>query len=410
MQHKNSIFHYGFVIVACCFLMIFLNVGLVYSCAGLFYVSVAQELKVSVGDLGLYVSFIYALSSLTLSLSTHITQRFSYRQILTATCLLLALSYFGFSQAQRLWHFYLAGSFVGICMAFQLYLSWPTLINRWFKKQVGTMIGLCSAGSGLGGVLLSPVVIYGIEHYGWRNTYLFFGFVILAVMTPLMAFLLRDTPEEKQLLPFGETSASTPSPSDNAEQSNAPIATSPQPVGKLFALCIFGFFIIAISMLNLFLPKYLNTFQVSNTNIGWVASAVMVGVTVGKILLGIVGDKNSFYSLILMSFMGGMGLLLFIFFPENTLLMCLAGVGFGFAYAGPFVQTPILVRQVYGREHYAPNYAKVSLTIALGGTLASGGWGKLAEASSYTTIFFIGLVLLLACFLLGIYALRRSAQ
>lgn len=46
---KCSDVHYGYVIVLCCCLIMGINVGLVMSCAGIFYHPVSEGLGVSVG-------------------------------------------------------------------------------------------------------------------------------------------------------------------------------------------------------------------------------------------------------------------------------------------------------------------------------------------------------------------------
>ena len=50
----NSKFHYGYVIVFCCCLIMGINIGLVMSSAGIFYTPVSADLGVSKGDFGLY--------------------------------------------------------------------------------------------------------------------------------------------------------------------------------------------------------------------------------------------------------------------------------------------------------------------------------------------------------------------
>ena len=41
--------HYGYTIVICCFLIMLVAVGLVMSCAGIFYKPVSQELGIEIG-------------------------------------------------------------------------------------------------------------------------------------------------------------------------------------------------------------------------------------------------------------------------------------------------------------------------------------------------------------------------
>ena len=58
MENRKTI-HYGFVIIACCCLIMGVNIGLSFSCAGIFYKPVSDSLGVGVGLFGLYMSVMY---------------------------------------------------------------------------------------------------------------------------------------------------------------------------------------------------------------------------------------------------------------------------------------------------------------------------------------------------------------
>ena len=84
------------------------------------------------------------------------------------------------------WQFYVAGAVFGMTLAFLLYLGFPTLLNRWCKTRMGVFIGICSAGSGIGGVLFNPLAGFLITEYGWRVTYLIFGIIFMVIVTPIL--------------------------------------------------------------------------------------------------------------------------------------------------------------------------------------------------------------------------------
>ena len=86
---KNIGFHYGYVIVFCCVLIMAINVGLVTSCAGIFYKPVSEELGVTVGNLGLYMSFNFLFSALTLFVAGRMIERFSIRLLLSVSSLVM---------------------------------------------------------------------------------------------------------------------------------------------------------------------------------------------------------------------------------------------------------------------------------------------------------------------------------
>lgn len=55
MENKRKSIHYGFVIIICCCLMMGVNIGLSFSCAGIFYKPVSESLGVGVGLFGIYM-------------------------------------------------------------------------------------------------------------------------------------------------------------------------------------------------------------------------------------------------------------------------------------------------------------------------------------------------------------------
>lgn len=300
---------------------------------------------------------------------------------------------------------------LGVSVAFQLYLSFPTLVNRWFSVKVGLMMGICTAASGIGGMLFSPLIALMITDWGWRWAYAACGLLILCVVSPLLALLLRSRPEEKGLRKYGEGSAApmrapnaTPAKGDNSQTEKGRTGsvsiqgsvTYAQAVRMpvFYGVLLFSFLMMAVSTLNLFIPNYFESLGYTLEQASYAAAAVMAGVTVGKLLLGHINDRNTLFGVLLSTLGGALGL---------GLSGC---VLFGLAYSGVTVQTAMLTRKVFGPEHYARIYSMVSIALAAGGALASGGWGLLQEATSYIFIMAAGAVALAICAILGVAALK----
>jgi hypothetical protein len=79
---------------------------------------------------------------------------------------------------------------------------------------------------------------------------------------------------------------------------------------------------------------------------------------------------------------------------------------FGWAYAGVTVETPMLVRAVFGSKDYAKIYSNVSIAFAAGGAIMSGGWGLLADFTTFRFILSLGIVFLTICGVIGVLALK----
>ncbi|MCF0075355.1 MFS transporter [Dyadobacter sp. CY261] len=397
-------FHYSYVIVICCCLIMGVDIGLVMSCAGIFYKPVSSDLGVSVGDFGLYMTFIYALSFLMLSLAGRMMDKFSARWLLTISSGILGLVYIGMSTFSAVWQFYAAGTLIGVALAFLLYLSYPVLINRWFKVRVGFFIGLCSAASGVGGVLFNPLAGRLIAEFGWRNTYLIFGIVILLIVTPVLALLLRNHPKDMGLAPFG----SDQQQNDGLRTGIAFGEAIKNPV--FYLLLVFAFFMISVSTLNLFLPTYITNSGFSVEQSALVASSVMLGVTVGKVALGLINDKSSLIGVLASTGLGVLGFVFLLTGQDNIAFMLIGAFLFGWAYAGVTVETALLVRSVFGSKDYARIFAIISIALAAGGAVMAGGWGYLADFIDFKIILMTGIGCLVISGAIGCYALKKSMR
>lgn len=400
--------HYGYIIVMCLSLVMFVIVGLTMSCAGIFYKPVSEELGTAVGKFGLYMSLNFLFSTFSLSFAGKLIERYSARIILTSCsaitgCVFMAMSWFN-----SLWEFYLAGALFGIALAFLLYLGLPTLLNRWFRSRMGLFIGICSAGSGLGGVLFNPLAGYLISEFGWRTAYLIFGLIILLLVTPILGIFLRNYPKDKGLEPYGAIQKNPEQLAhNNSLNENSGIAYEcAVRMFPFYAMIVFAFLMNGAATLNVFLPVYIQNIEFSLEEASFVASAAMVGVTAGKVGLGMINDRSTMMGVCVTTLLGMSGILLLLMGHIHIILSVTGGFLFGWAYAGVSVQTPLLVREVFGNRNYARIYSNVSMAIAIGGAVAVGGWGLLADATSYRFVFCTGFGFLLLSALIGIYVLK----
>lgn len=398
----SSKLHYGYVIIFCCCLIMGVNIGLVMSCAGIFYKPVSSALGVSVGDFGLYMTFIYFFSILMLSVAGKLMDKYSARWLLTLSSAVLGLVFLSMSVFNAIWQFYLAGAVIGLALAFLLYLSYPTMVNRWFNSNVGFFIGICSAASGIGGVIFNPFGGYLIATYGWRATYLIFGMIVLFVVTPLLALLLRNYPVEKGLTAFGEKQAETiKSGVDYKVAIKSP---------AFYALIVFAFLMISVSTLNLFLPNYITSVGYSVEQSAIVASVIMLGVTTGKVALGWINDRNALLGVVASIGLGITGFVCLLLGTSQIAIMTVGGFLFGWAYAGVTVETALLVRTIFGSKDYAKIFSNISIALAAGGALMSGGWGYLADFVDFKFILSVAIGLLVASGIIGFYVIRISPK
>ena len=75
------------------------------------------------------------------------------------------------------------------------------------------------------------------------------------------------------------------------------------------------------------------------------------------------------------------------------------------------VQTPLLVRTVFGSADYANIYSRVSMVGSLMGTVAAVFWGFVCDsAGGYPLMFILGYACMAVCLVLALFSLRWKAR
>ena len=109
------------------------------------------------------------------------------RMVFALGLTLLASAFFIAGSAQRLWQFQISlGLCAGIGAACIGNVPNSILLGRWFGARLSTAMALIYSAMGAGVLLVLPLSQVLIDRFGWRNTYMIFGFTVLAVLIPLL--------------------------------------------------------------------------------------------------------------------------------------------------------------------------------------------------------------------------------
>lgn len=170
---------------------------------GVLITPLQDEFGWSRGTIGFAVSVNLMLFGLTAPFAAALMDRFGMRRVVSLALALVALG---------------SGVTVFMTASWQLVLSWGVLVglgtgsmalvfvatvtDRWFVRHRGLVIGVLTAGGATGQLIFLPVLAHLAEMSGWRVAALTVTVAALAVV-PLVWFLLRDTPEEIGLTPYG---------------------------------------------------------------------------------------------------------------------------------------------------------------------------------------------------------------
>lgn len=408
-------FHYAYLIVLSCIVMTCLPCALVLSCAGIFFTPVSEFFGVPKASFTLYFSVLNLAMMATLPVAGKLLAARDARVVLSVATALCGLGMFGMASCQEVWQFYLVGIVLGVGVAPLIYLAVPTLINAWCVKRVGFFVGLCMAFTGIGGVIFNPIgtAIIQSSPEGWRQAYLVFGIIILVGTLPFTLFVVRGKPADKGLLPYGageKDAADTDGAATVGTQGVS--AADAMRTPAFWAIVAFCGLITLNQTVYQFLSSYALSFSNSLPQIaaasGVVASAAMGGQAIGKVFLGSVSDHSVRLGAVCGIAGGVVGVLLMWGMPSVLALLLVGAFCFGVVYAMTTVETPLLVRSVFGSADYANIYSRVSMVGSLMSAVAAVFWSLVIDsAGGYGLMFALSLVCMAACLALALFALAH---
>jgi sugar phosphate permease len=144
--------------------------------------------------------FIYGLTG---PFAAALMQSFGVRRTVTLALVLMAVSTALSSMMTQPWHYVLTwGVLSGLGSGAVAMVLGATVVNRWFVARRGLMMGLLTASTATGSLIFLPGMAMMAEAGGWRPVVLTIS-VVMAVLAPLVWFLLPERPESIGQKPFG---------------------------------------------------------------------------------------------------------------------------------------------------------------------------------------------------------------
>ncbi|MEY8757815.1 MFS transporter [Peribacillus frigoritolerans] len=410
MSKKGVKLHYAWWIAVACCAIYAGSVGVIVSCAGLFYKSVSTELGVGTADIVFYTTLMYLVITITLPFAGKIFSKFNIRLILSVAALTDALAFGLMGTYASVYQFYVSGVLLGISNSFLIYAAVPLIINNWFKEKMGTVLGLSMTFMGIGGAIFAPIAGYLIETIGWRYSYMTLGLLVAVLTLPFTIFVIRKDPKENNMTAYGMGIADESS-KKVVDETGTPLKQAIKSV-PFYALFIFTGLLGLVVTVSFHIPNHLQSQGYSTTLAATVVTCVMIGQTSGKFLLGWLNDKVGIMITNIVGIGSGMTGIVLILFSGSIggISIYIGGLAFGIGYSTSTLLPPFMIKAVFGNRDYASIYsiimASSTLAIAVGTTIFGFAYDI---TGSYYAVFFGVLAIQVIAILLGVMTLRRKA-
>ena len=202
--------------------MLMLMSTTVFQGTGTFFVALERNFGWSRTTLSGAFSLSRAEGALLGPLEGFLVDRFGTRTMVSIGYIAMGLAFVLYSQIQDVFQFYLAYLAISLGSGIGGWIAVVTLVNNWFIRKRAMAMAFAVSGIQFGGFLV-PVMAWGIESHGFRQTLLGIGIVLIVVAIPASR-LIRNRPEEYGLLPDGQPAftsgvAGTSSRADDAADS-----------------------------------------------------------------------------------------------------------------------------------------------------------------------------------------------
>ncbi len=256
-----------------------------------------------------------------------------------------------------------SGLFIGLGFSFITYLMGPILINNWFKKNTGSILGVVLAFSNLGGALFGSLAGNMISSMGWQPAMRLLALLACVLGLLFAIFGLRYAPnKEKGEAAFGEDEVSTTSAGKSEELKGLSFSESLKTpyfwmVAIAVVVCFFG------SNFQTQATTFARTqYSFSIVQAGYLSSVLMIGAVCGKIILGTINDKlgcRGSYSIGCGSMILGILVLISGSHSGNVAFGFIGAFLFGFGFATMSIAIPFVVKTILGKKYFAQIYGYV---------------------------------------------------
>lgn len=367
-NEKKQPLHYGWVIVFVGFVIMCFVVCIVQNCVGMFVKPVSESLGITRQAFSLTTTFFAVAGILLSSFMGRIYAKFTIKRVMVAASVILPIAYGCYSIAPNIYVFYGISFICGLMSTSLTMIAISTLMANWFSEKRGLAIALASTGSGVGGVFLNPIIGRMITSLGWRSTYAVLAVVMAVTVIPCTLFLVKDTPAQKGLGPYGGP-AKTGRINRQAEGLTAAQARKSPAFWMWAPVC--AIVAAGCTCVMQHTVAYVSDIGYDYSFAAGIASGITASLAIGKIVMGEVFDRIGSRKAATLSLLRFMSAYVLYGFAENKILLIVAVgiVGFGLSFAT--VAFSVVTQDLFGKKDYAGIYGMVTMCSSVGSALGS---------------------------------------
>lgn len=393
------------------------NIAVVTTCLSFLTKPVCDALGFTRAAFTAYISISSLMNAWSLPIWSVIIRKIGLKKSVLISAFISFAGLCSMSQFTALPQFYIAAFFVGLSIPGRSYLPATILLNNWFVEKRGLVLGIAMAFTGVGGAVLSPIVVQVIGKYGWEAAYIFLGLMAILLSIPA-ALAVQENPEQNGAAAYGsqiENPAAETEAEPEVRKSPLTEGVSASAAFKSvqFYLVLCGIFILNTCVTSTLqhLPPHLSYLGFSEHVAGFMMSVAMVAMVAEKIGCGLINDHFGLKTALLTSVLGGV-LGLFVLTFNKGWFIALLGLIFvelGISFNTLF--PPLLTTRMFGYKDFSTIYSVIASAGIMGYGLGTPLYGMVFDRTgSYLPALYVSIAFALIAGALIVTGLKLSEK
>jgi sugar phosphate permease len=366
-SRQTSTIFYGWWVVFAAAVGIALHIGpVVVETFGVFLKPLNQEFGWSRGQ----ISFAFSLFAIAGAISTPVVGRLvdyaGARRVVLPATFLFGLGVAGLVLLSGLLLLlYAIYLYIGIVGSGTTPIPYAKVITRWFDRRRGLALGLTVAASSLSLAAMPSLAQVLIVVVGWRHAYLIIALMVVGAI-PVVALLLRESPQRMGLQPDGATTGQTSDARPYAGDKDVTFSQAWR--SNTFWLIAGPFFLMSLSFHGciLHLVPLLTDRGLSPSDAATAASLVGAGGLVARLGSGFLLDLFFALSVAVSLFLSSTVGLILLWSGAQGSVPFAAGFLVGIGQGAELDIIPYLVSRYFGSAAFAHIYGYLFAAFLLG--------------------------------------------
>ena len=347
---KNKI-NYSWVIVGISALMVLTVLGFCSSAKSIYIAPICEALGISRSAFSINDSCRYVTTAVVNIFFGALIAKFGAKKLILAGFASLIASMLIYAQSTNVFGFYIGGIFLGIGISWTTTTMVGAVVNKWCKKNKGTIMGAILASNGVGAALamqiLTPIIYQEGTLFGYRDSYRLVAVILLVVAIIMLIFFKNQPNKTDENTDTNKSGKSL----DKSAQSEI----FKQGYFYVGAVCIFFTGMILQGVSGIAAPLLKDT-GIHSSYVATVLSTHSLVLTLSKFSTGFIYDRSGIKKTSMICFVASLFAMAFLLASGPSSAGKVAAMIYGvispFALPLETVMLPLYAREFAGEKHF----------------------------------------------------------